>query len=81
MAKRKENPLKKPFILEKPMIRMNVTTFEHPDCTRIEIVLTGDEDSRSLTKAAVLMAIDKLETLKLDPLALEVATRPSEGQA
>jgi hypothetical protein len=43
-------------------VRVNITTFEHPDCTRIEIVLIGDEDSRSLTKAAVLMAIDRLKT-------------------
>jgi hypothetical protein len=46
---------------DRPTVRVNITTFEHPDCTRIEIVLTGNEDSRALTKAAVLRAIDRLK--------------------
>jgi hypothetical protein len=44
-----------------PGVRMKVTSFEHPDCTRIEIVLTGDEGSGALTKAAVLMKLGELD--------------------
>jgi hypothetical protein len=47
---------------EKPEVRVNVTTFEHPDCTRIEIVIPGDEHQRSLIKTAILMAIDSLKS-------------------
>jgi hypothetical protein len=46
---------------EKPTVRVKITTFEHPDCTRIEIVLTGDEESRSMTKAAVLIKLGELD--------------------
>jgi hypothetical protein len=45
---------------DRPTVGVNVTAFEHPDCTRIEIILTGDEESRASTKTAIVMALKEL---------------------
>ena len=53
-----ENEMAKRTRNEKPEVKVKITSFEHPDAVRIEILISGaDQQSRKKVQKAFLLAI------------------------